>query len=171
MRRFAVLVAVLLPGSALAQHHHQPATSYAAQETRAIKALSAQQVADLQAGRGMGLALPAELNGYPGPMHVLELAEPLALTTEQRERTAALIAAMKAEAVALGERVIATEADLDRLFADGRATPGEVAELTRSIGLAQAALRASHLRYHLEMATLLDEKQRERYAVLRGYRR
>ena len=171
MRRFAMLVAVLLPGNALAQHHHQPAPSYAGQETRAIKALSAQQVADLQAGRGMGLALPAELNGYPGPMHVLELAEPLALTTGQRERTAALIAAMKSEAVALGERVIAAEADLDRLFADRRATPGEVAEATQRIGLAQAALRASHLRYHLEMATLLDEQQRERYAVLRGYRR
>jgi hypothetical protein len=32
---------------------------------RSIKALSDQQVSDLRAGRGMGLALAAELNGYP----------------------------------------------------------------------------------------------------------
>jgi hypothetical protein len=53
-------------------------------QTRPIKALSEQQVADLQAGRGMGLALPAELNGYPGPAHVLELADKLGLSADQR---------------------------------------------------------------------------------------
>jgi hypothetical protein len=50
---------------------------YSGMQTRSIKALSEQQVADLTAGRGMGLALAAELNGYPGPFHVLELADKL----------------------------------------------------------------------------------------------
>jgi hypothetical protein len=36
---------------------------YAGMQTRPIKALSDQQIADLRAGRGMGLALAAELNG------------------------------------------------------------------------------------------------------------
>jgi hypothetical protein len=49
-------------------------------EQRAVKGLSAQQIADLRAGKGMGLALSAELNGYPEPMHVLEHAEALKLT-------------------------------------------------------------------------------------------
>jgi hypothetical protein len=42
-------------------------TSLGGMQSRPIKALSDQQVSDLRAGRGMGLALAAELNGYPGP--------------------------------------------------------------------------------------------------------
>jgi hypothetical protein len=55
---------------------------YAGMQMRLIKALSEQQIADLKAGRGMGLALPAELNGYPGPIHVLELSDELGLSAE-----------------------------------------------------------------------------------------
>src|SRR6516164_7416934 len=77
---------------------------YAGMQTRAIKALSDQQIADLRAGRGMGMALPAELNGYPGPAHVLELADKLELSSDQRSRVQSLFDAMKAEAVPLGAR-------------------------------------------------------------------
>jgi hypothetical protein len=59
-------------------------TPYAGMQSRSIKALSDQQIADLNAGRGMGLALAAELNGYPGPLHVLELADKLDLSADQR---------------------------------------------------------------------------------------
>ena len=38
-------------------------TPYAGMQTRPIKALSEQQIADLSAGRGMGLALAAEHSG------------------------------------------------------------------------------------------------------------
>jgi hypothetical protein len=38
-------------------------TPYAGMQTRPIKALSEQQISDLNAGRGMGLAMAAELNG------------------------------------------------------------------------------------------------------------
>ena len=58
----------------------------------------------------MGLALPAELNGYPGPSHVLENADALGLSAEQREHTKGLFEAMKAEAVPVGERLIEQEA-------------------------------------------------------------
>src|SRR5215469_1083860 len=85
---------------------HQP---YAGLDSRPIKALSDQQLADLRAGRGMGLALPAELNGYPGPVHVLELAHQLGLDAEQKARMSELFAEMKAEAVPLGERLISQE--------------------------------------------------------------
>ena len=93
-------------------------TPYKGLQQRAVKALSEQQVADLRAGRGMGLALAAELNGYPGPMHVLELADQLALSGELRRRTQELYDAMKAEAVPMGETLIANEAALDRAFAE-----------------------------------------------------
>ena len=75
----AALAIVALTGPALAQHqnqHHQ--TPYAGLQQRPVKALSDQQLADLRAGRGMGLALAGELNGYPGPLHVIELADQLA---------------------------------------------------------------------------------------------
>ena len=72
----AVVAMIALGGIASAQHKHDH-TPYAGQQQRAVKALSEQQVADLRAGRGMGLALAAELNGYPGPLHVIELADKL----------------------------------------------------------------------------------------------
>ncbi len=50
---------------------------YVGMEKRAVKALSEQQVADLRAGGGMSPALPAELNGHPGPLHVLKLGDKL----------------------------------------------------------------------------------------------
>src|SRR5262245_36186825 len=87
----------LLAGpSAVAQHGPHAATPYAGLQDRQIKALSDQQIADLRAGRGMGLALAAELNGYPGPLHVLELADALQLSEPQRTETKRLFEAMKA---------------------------------------------------------------------------
>jgi hypothetical protein len=75
MRMILAAATVLaLCGPAAAQHQHGNAP-YAGLQQRPVKALSEQQVADLRAGRGMGLALAAELNGYPGPLHVIELAD------------------------------------------------------------------------------------------------
>jgi hypothetical protein len=86
-------------------------TPYAGLQTRTIKSLSEQQVADLGAGRGMGLALAAELNGYPGPSHVLELADKLELSVDQRASVQAMFDAMKAEAIPLGSKLLEQEAD------------------------------------------------------------
>lgn len=174
---------VLAAAPAAAQQMHQghgrerghagdgaAATPYAGLEARAVKALSDQQVADLRAGRGMGLAVAAELNGYPGPLHVLQLADHLALTPDQRARTQALFDRMRAEAVPLGERIVAEETALDRLFAERRITPDALAAATARIGAAQGELRATHLRYHLAMMDLLTPDQVGRYIERRGYR-
>ena len=142
---------------------------YSVLQQRPIKALSEQRIADLRAGRGMGLALAAELNGYPGPLHVLELAEKLSLTAEQRGRVEALFDAMKAEAVPLGERLIAQEAELDRQFAEKTVTPASLQAATAAIGETEAALRNAHLRYHLSTLEILLPEQVRRYAALRGY--
>jgi hypothetical protein len=162
----AISIALLMLCGLPATAQQQP---YAGLQQRPVKALSDEQIADLRAGRGMGLALPAELNGYPGPIHVLEQADALALTAEQRQRTRALHAAMKAEAVALGERLIAQEAALDRAFATRTITPQTLDETTAAIGATQAALRAAHLRYHLAQVEVLTPEQVRRYAELRGY--
>lgn len=168
MRKILVAAAAafaLFPPFAVAQTP-QP---YAGLETRPIKALSAQQIADLKAGRGMGLALPAELNGYPGPVHVLELADRLGLSADQKTEMIRLFDAMKAEAMPLGERLIAQEAALDALFADRRATGDTVAAATAEIGATQGQLRAAHLKYHLATLQALQPEQVQRYAELRGY--
>ena len=148
----------------------QPQQPYAGLEGRAIKALSEQQIADLRAGRGMGLALAAELNGYPGPMHVLEMADALDLSREQRAKMQELFAAMKAEAIPLGERLIAQEADLDRGFADKTITAATLAASTDAIGATHAALRQAHLKYHLLTVEVLAPAQAQRYGELRGYK-
>jgi LTXXQ motif family protein len=167
MMRCAVAATLLLTaGLAVAQQQHQ---AYAGLERRAVKALSDGEIADLRAGRGMGLALAAELNGYPGPLHVLELADALALTAEQRRRTQELYETMKGEAIPLGERLIAQEGDLHRAFATRTVTVQRLARLAAAISETQGALRAAHLKYHLAQDELLTAEQRARYAALRGY--
>ncbi len=163
--RFVLIIGMLFGMTAVASAQ-QP---YAGLQTRPLKALSAQQIDDLRNGRGMGMALAAELNGYPGPLHVLELADGLGLDAGQRARVAALFEAMKAEAVSLGERLITQERELDRQFAQKSVTPATLEELTASIASVQGALRATHLRYHLLTLEALSSEQAKQYAVLRGY--
>jgi hypothetical protein len=166
MKQFVTLsiAAMLLAfGSAVAQ------TPYAGLQTRSIKALSDQQVADLRAGRGMGLALAAELNGYPGPSHLLELADKLGLSDAQRNSARNMFEAMKAETIPIGERLIAQEAALDRLFADHVITPEKLSAATAEIGATQAELRAAHLKYHLSTVAMLEPSQIQQYSVMRGY--
>lgn len=167
MARFTLALAAfsLLATSAYAQH----AQPYGGLQLRSIKALSTEQIADLRAGRGMGLALAAELNGYPGPLHVVELAAPLGLTDAQLERAQTLFAAMKAETVPLGEALIAAETDLDRQFATRTVTPVSLSAATDAIGAAQGRLRAAHLKYHLAMLEALTPEQVKGYGELRGY--
>jgi Spy/CpxP family protein refolding chaperone len=159
----AGVVLAAAAGTAAAQ------SPYAGLEARPVKALSDEQIADLKAGRGMGLALAAELNGYPGPRHVLDLADQLSLTPAQRADVQRLFDAMAAEAVPLGERLIREETDLDRLFAAHTVTAESLRAATRLIGETQAALRDTHLKYHLSTLALLRPEQVERYAQLRGY--
>jgi Heavy-metal resistance len=144
--------------------------SYAGQQTRTIKALSASEAQDLIDGKGMGLAKAAELNGYPGPMHVLELAKGLQLTPEQRVATVALMQTHKREVRGLGAELVDAERRLDDAFKTGKTTPEEIARLTQHIGRLQATVRNAHLQTHLAQTALLDASQIESYQVLRGYR-
>jgi hypothetical protein len=166
MRRILPLAALLLLAAAPPAAAQGP---YAGLQARPIKALSAEQMADLRAGRGMGLALPAELNGWPGPMHVLELADRLGLDAAQRAAVTQQLAQMRREAIAAGEAVIAAEAALDAVFAGADATAEAVEAASARAGQAQGALRAVHLRHHLATAAVLTPAQRARYAELRGY--
>lgn len=174
MRTISILGALLLSTAVSAQHaghqHGAPSAPYSGLQQRQIKALSNEQIADLKAGRGMATALAAELNGYPGPMHVLELADQLRLTDEQRQRMAALMATMRRDAISAGEELIAAEAELDTLFASGRADEALLVTHMRRIAHAQGDLRLVHLRTHMPTRAALTSAQIEAYAKLRGYR-
>lgn len=177
MRLPAVAAAFLaLASPALAQHggSHQPAVQaapYAPSAAREIKAMSPQEIADLRAGRGMGLALAAELNGHPGPMHALEHAEALRLSAAQRADLERLMTGMRRDAAIAGERLIEAERALDGLFAGHRATPESVASATARIGAEAASVRAVHLVTHIATRALLTQEQVVRHDELRGYRR
>lgn len=175
-----VLLAVAVAaGPALAQHHGSSTghaesavpNSTSGIEVRPVKALSDEAIADLRAGRGMGLALAAELNSYPGPLHVLILADELGLSPELRDRVAALRDAMTARTVPLGEQIIAEEGRLDDLFAERRVTPRTLAVATARIAAVQAELRTAHLEVHLTLRELLTPDQIAAYDRLRGYAR
>ena len=145
------------------------ASPYAGEEGREIKALSAADVDAYLTGQGMGFAKAAELNGYAGPKHVLELAGELDLTAEQRTRTQALFASMQTKAVALGRQLVDEERKLDRLFASTSITRDSLQKSVARIGELQADVRAAHLEAHLEQARILTPQQRAHYLRLRGY--
>lgn len=171
---FLILLLTLPAAPALAQDHqhagHRHGDSpYAELADREIKALSGEEVSGLLAGQGMGMALAAELNGYPGPKHVLELADMLELTDDQRVRVQAIFDGMEARAVELGERLVALERELDRAFAAGIITPEALSRLLSDIGEARARLRRVHLQAHLEVTPVLTEAQRAHYDMARGY--
>ena len=143
-------------------------TSYAGLQQRPDKALSAQQIDDLRAGRGMGMALAAELNDYPGPRHVLDLSDKLGLTPAQRKQVSRLFDEMAGRARALGGQILAAERRLDRLFAQKRAGDAELRSITAVIARRNGDLRYVHLGYHLSVRGLLSDRQIARYATLRG---
>ena len=162
---FGVIMSIV--AVAAAAHTDSP---YVGQETRDIKALSPQDIEDYLHGRGLGYAKAAELNHYPGPRHVLDLAHTLALTPEQTRQTRAIFETMQAQAVALGKQLVEKEQALDRQFANGSIDAVSLQALVSEIGGLQAKIRYTHLVAHLEQKALLTEHQVQLYDQLRGYR-
>jgi hypothetical protein len=111
--------------------------------------LSQEEIDGLLAGEGMGYARSAELNGYPGPRHVLDMTE-LQLSSEQTASITTIFDDMKREAVTLGQEIVDAETVLGQSFSDKKIT--------------EASLQA-----HLAVTPLLSEEQLAQYQVLRGY--
>lgn len=153
-------------GGQEAHDHDQP---YAGLESRDLKALSPNEIAALESGEGMGFALAAELNGYPGPRHVLELRRDLDLSAEQEAATQRIFERMQADARAQGARLIALESELDLAFRAGTVDRQTMDDLLLRIGQTRARLRGTHLRAHLELMEHLTEHQVHLYGQLRGY--
>jgi Spy/CpxP family protein refolding chaperone len=138
-------------------------------ETRDVKTLSTERQEGLKRGAGLGYALAAEMNGYPGPAHVLELADQLGLDADQKSRVQRAFEKMRKEAIVAGEALIAAEAHLDRLFALKQVSYDRIDAQTAVAAGQEARLRAIHLKAHLEMAEILTPEQTGSYNRLRGF--
>ena len=164
-----VAIATATAGPALAQsgHGHQHGGGGDAQAHQRVEACQRefdQVVAD---GRGFGLAFPADQNGYPGPLHVLELKDRLRLTPEQETRMRALFEAMLAEARPRAARLAAAEARLRQIFAERAADDAAVRTAVAEAETARAEVRLAHLLTHVRTRDVLTEAQRQTYHQLR----
>lgn len=134
-----------------------------------IRGLSTEQIEGYQTGAGLGFALPAELNGYPGPRHVLDLADELELTDTQEADIQALYDEMLPQAIDLGEQILAQEEAIELAFREGTVTDTFLQESLAEAGRLESALRYIHLSTHLATINILTEHQVRQYNVLRGY--
>lgn len=171
-KRLAFLIFVL-PSTAFTQSQHgshgAAPSDYAGENTRLIKSLSEQDLQEIARGGGWGLARAAELNGIPGPTHLLELADHIGLTERQQNEIEAIRAQMQADAISAGERFVEAEQALDRAFQQEAPDEETLERLVVEAGKARADLRLVHLSAHLLTLPLLTETQVRRYSVLRGY--
>lgn len=142
---------------------------YGQQINRNIKALSDKDIENYLNGKGMGFAKAAELNHYPGPKHVLELAIPLELTQSQIDQTKILFKQMKVQAMRLGKQVVEEEKILDHLFANKDVNQINLGEQLDKITSIKSQLRFIHLNTHLQQKLILTKEQISKYDELRGY--
>lgn len=158
-----ILTCTMLHGTVQAQ------APYAGQQNRAITSLSADDQKAIANGEGWGLAKPAELNGVPGPAHLLELAKQIGLTPEQIEQVQRLFKDMKAQAIALGNEYMAAEKAIDDYFRGGRLNDRTLRDLVDRAEQARANLRFLHLSYHHRTMDVVTPEQVKQYNELRGY--
>ncbi len=115
---------------------------------------------------GMGQASYAEMNGYPGPKHVLDLADKLQLSEAQKKSVKQIYNEMSTRAKELAVRIISLEEELNRAFSENLVTERSVREDAEQIGRLRGRLRAVHLAAHLKMRGILSDKQVEIYMKL-----
>ena len=142
-------------------------------EEKEIKALSPDDIEGLLMGDETpfgGMAKPAELNGYPGPLHVLNAFEAgkFDLTNEQYIQIEALHEEMKTHAINLGKQIIDIENEIDKMFVNKTITEDWLERAVAESSDAYSKLRVVHLKYHLKMAGILSEEQIVKYNQLYG---
>ncbi|MBT3449511.1 MAG: hypothetical protein HOC28_06590 [Bacteroidetes Order II. Incertae sedis bacterium] len=150
-------------------HSHDHSSPYAGFTDREIKSMSPEEIEGLLNGDGLGMALAAELNKYPGPRHVLELGPALGLSVDQESKIQAIFDEMQNEARSFGRLIVELERDLDQTFVEGTISEACLGELLEAVALNRAHLRLVHLRAHIRLLPILTESQRMHYEKARGY--
>lgn len=144
-------------------------SNYTGEVDRVIKSLSAKDIEDLILGNGMGLAKAAELNGYPGPKHVLEMQEQLFLGKEQLTSINQIFEDMKSQAQSQGQKLISLEKELNDYFSNTTITNDTLETTLKKIAEAKSNLRYIHLSAHIKTTEILSKNQIKKYNQLRGY--
>ncbi len=145
---------------------------YTAEQNRTIKSLSDMDILSLQSGTGDaygGLAKPAELNGYPGPRHVLDLAPALSMTLEQQKNIEVIYTDMKSHAIPIGLEIIKIEKQIENSFANNTITNQSLQMLLDRSSNLYGQLRYDHLSSHLKVIDILTPQQVSIYNEIRGY--
>ena len=163
---FSLLAVAMIASLAYAETSKSP---YSGQEKRQIKALSSEEFEGLLKGKGLGYAKSAELNHYPGPLHVMETASKISLTGKQLDDTKSIYQEMKNEAIALGKKIIKKERGLETHFRKSSITESSLQDFVGEIARLRGALRIVHLKYHLKMKKILSPHQIALYDQARGY--
>ena len=161
-----LILVLIFSTQANAENSH---SKYKGQENRAIKSLSADDISELTKGGGWGLAKAAELNGVPGPAHILEMAEKINLNDQQKVGIQKLFNQMNANAKELGKTLIALEEKLNNGFSDKTIDQEKLVDYVHEIEKVRAKLRIAHLSTHLETPKILTAHQIAMYNELRGY--
>ena len=144
-------------------------SEYVGEEHRGIKTLSEKEIEQYLSGAGMGFAKAAELNHYPGPKHVLDLADTLGISAEKKSVLEKIYVEMKANAIQAGKQILENEKVLNDAFSAGTISLTQLEHVTNKIGALQAKLRFTHLRAHLVTKSLMTKHQIHLYDQLRGY--
>jgi len=166
---FTIVAITFNTTSTIAASGYEYKSKYIGQERREIKSLSNDDIKELRAGDGWGLAKAAELNGLPGPKHILEMKKEIELTAEQERTVVALYNDMHKEAIALGHKLIEYEKELNSRFAQRNIDEKVLDQLLTNISETYKSLRYTHLSAHLKTPGILTEAQIKKYNKLRGY--
>jgi hypothetical protein len=145
---------------------------YTAEQNRTIKSLSDTDILSLQSGTGEvygGLAKSAELNGYPGPRHVLDLASELNMTEEQQIGIEVIYNNMRNQAVPVGLQIIEIEKQVENSFANNTIREQSLQMLLDLSSHLYGQLRYIHLSSHLKVMDALTPQQVNTYNEIRGY--
>jgi hypothetical protein len=145
---------------------------YSGQEIRDIKSLADSDIQSLRNGTGEafgGMAKPAELNGYPGPRHVLDMASNLQLTDRQNIEIELIYQDMSSKAKSIGGAIIAIEEDMNSAFDNRTMTQGNLKLMLDKNADLYGQLRFVHLSAHLDTVQALTIEQVQMYNKIRGY--
>ena len=134
-----------------------------------IRGLDQDTIEGYLTGKGLGQALPAELNGYPGPRHTIDMAEELELTEEQLAQVQALFDDMQSAVIPLGEKYLESVAELELTFREGTTTGEYLQSQLEKITGIEAQMRYAHLSTHLATIDILSHDQIMQYNMMRGY--
>jgi len=165
---FKLGLSVLMISAVYANDNHQK-SKYVGQENRKIKSLSMDDINELKKGAGWGLAKAAELNGYPGPSHILQMKDKIDLTLQQQTKIETIYKIMKAEAIVLGTKLIHLEKQLNDKFANKTISQNDLEQIVTKIENIRTKLRVVHLSTHLKTPEILSSTQIDLYNNLRGY--